>query len=101
MADAEKPSGFVSLKSVKTGKPEPGAALAEIRAIYFKTTKRTIDNDLAHAIELVKSLPDEATRSKAHVYMEGLAEMAREWQRGSGTVEKPKGGKVRRDRKKR
>ena len=76
---ADKPSGFIPLKSITAGRPEPAAALAEIRRIYFKTTKRTIENDLAHAIDLVKSLPDEETRSKAHVYMEGLAEMAREW----------------------
>ena len=79
MSDPNKPVGFVSLKSVTEGTLDPSAAIAEIRRIYFKTTKRTIDNDLAHAIELVKSIPDEALRSKAHVYMEGLAEMAREW----------------------
>lgn len=79
MSDPTKPLGFVSLKSVSAGKPDPAAAIAEIRQIYFKTTKRTIDNDLAHAIELVKSIADEDLRSKAHVYMEGLAEMAREW----------------------
>ena len=107
MADADKPSGFVSLKSVTAGRPDPATSLAEIRQIYFKTTKRTIDNDLAHAIALVKSLPDEATRSKAHVYMEGLAEMAREWgktsggSRESGKVEKWKGGKGARRRPKR
>jgi hypothetical protein len=84
VADERKPLGFVSLKSVTDGKPDPAAALAEIRQIYFKTTKRTIDNDLAHAIDLVKSLPDEETRSKAHVYMEGLAEMAREWGKTGG-----------------
>ena len=82
MSDAKKPIGFVSLKSVTGGRPDPARALAEIRQIYFRTTKRTIDNDLAHAIELVKSLPDEDTRSRAHVYMEGLAEMAREWGKG-------------------
>ena len=79
MSDPDKPLGFVSLKSVTGGKPDPAAAIAEIRRIYFKTTKQTIDNDLAHAIELVKSIADEDLRSKAHVYMEGLAEMAREW----------------------
>ena len=79
MSDPHKPLGFVSLKSVTTGRPDPAAAIAEIRQIYFKTTKQTIDNDLAHAIELVKSIADETLRSKAHVYMEGLAEMAREW----------------------
>ena len=75
----DKPLGFVSLKSVTAGKPDPAAAIDEIRRIYFKTTKQTIDNDLTHAIELVKSIADEDLRAKAHVYMEGLAEMAREW----------------------
>ena len=79
MPDAKKPAGFVPLKSVGRGAPDPAAALAEIRQIYFKTSKRSIDNDFAHAVELLKSLPDEETRAKAHVYMEGLAEMAREW----------------------
>ena len=76
--------GFVPLKSMTAGKPDPAAALAEIRQIYFKTSRRTIDNDFAHALELLKSLPDEETRSKAHVYMEGLAEMSREWARSTG-----------------
>lgn len=79
MSDPRKPAGFVSLKSVRSGAPDPAAALAEIRQIYFKTSQRSIDNDFAHALELLKSLPDEETRAKAHVYMEGLAEMAREW----------------------
>ena len=79
MPDEKKPAGFVPLKSVTQRAPDPAAALAEIRQIYFKTSKRSIDNDFAHALELLKSLPDEETRAKAHVYMEGLAEMAREW----------------------
>ena len=72
-------SGFIPLTSLKDGSPGPEAALAEIRRIYFKTTKRTIQHDLAHAIELLKSLPSEEEREKATVYMEGLAEMRREW----------------------
>jgi hypothetical protein len=79
VADPRKPIGFVPLKSVTGGTPDPAAALAEIRQIYFKTSKQTIDHDFTHALELLKSLPDEETRAKAHVYMEGLAEMAREW----------------------
>ena len=75
----EKPVGFVPLRSVARGTPDPAAALAEIRQIYFRTSRRTIDNDFAHAIELLKALPDEETRAKAHVYMEGLAEMRKEW----------------------
>lgn len=76
---ADDPVPFVSLKSLKQGPVDPAAALAEIRRIYFKTTKRTIDHDFAHAIDLLKSLPDEASREKAVVYMEGLAQMRKEW----------------------
>lgn len=99
MADDRKPVGFVSLKSVTSGTPDPAAALAQIREIYFKTSRRTIDNDFTHAIELLKSVPDEDTRARAHVYMEGLAEMAREWGKGSGTVEKLRSGKLPRERR--
>ena len=90
------------LKAVTAGRLEAAAALAEIRQIYFKTSRRTIDNDFVHAIELLKSLPDEDARARAHVYMEGLAEMAREWGGAkSGKVETLKGGKVRRIRRER
>ena len=96
LTESNKPLGFVSLKSVTAGRPDPTAAIAQIRHIYFKTTKRTIDNDLAHAIELVKSLPDEDTRSKVHVYMEGLAEMAREWGKAGGKSGRSgKGGRTK------
>jgi hypothetical protein len=76
----DKP-GFVSLKSLSKGPLDPTAALAEIRRIYFKTTKRTVEHDIAHAIELLKRLPSEEEREKATVYMEGLAQMRREWAR--------------------
>ena len=76
---AKSPAGFVSLKSLKQGPPDAAAALAEIRRIYFKTTRQTIDHDFAHAIELLKSLPTEEDREKATVYMHGLAEMQRSW----------------------
>ena len=76
---AKTPAGFVSLKSLKQGPPDATAALAEIRRIYFKTTRQTIDHDLAHAIELLKGLPTEDDREKATVYMHGLAEMQRNW----------------------
>jgi len=78
---AKSPAGFVSLKSLKQGPPDATAALAEIRRIYFKTTRQTIDHDLAHAIELLKSLPTEDDRERATVYMQGLAEMQRNWSR--------------------
>jgi hypothetical protein len=80
---AKSPDGFVSLQSLKPGSPA-ASPLELIRQIYFKTSKQTIENDFAHAIELLKSLPNEEARAKAHVYMEGLAEMQREWLKASG-----------------
>ena len=86
--------GFIALKSLKKGGPaEPQAALTEIRRIYFNTTRQTIDNDLAHAIELLKSLPTEEWREKATVFMQGLSEMQREWE---GTAKKRGKKKTRR-----
>jgi len=77
---AKAPDGFVPLKSLTQPAPrDPAAALEEIRRIYFKTTRQTIDNDLAHAIELLKNLPTEDDRERATVYMQGLAEMQRNW----------------------
>jgi hypothetical protein len=78
---SDKPNtGFVSLGSLKgTAPTSPAEILAEIRRIYFKTSRQTVLNDLAHAIELLKSLPDEDTRDKAAVYMEGIAQMRNEW----------------------
>lgn len=57
----------------------PGDALEEIRKLYFNTTKKTIQKDLARAIELLKSMPDEEAREQARVYMDGLSEMRSEW----------------------
>jgi hypothetical protein len=73
--------GFIALKSLKQGPPDPEGALAEIRRIYFATTRQTIDNDLAHAIELLKGLPTDELREKARVFMHGLNDLRREWQR--------------------
>lgn len=76
----ETPKGeFVPLSSVRGTARDQKDILAEIRQIYFKTTSKTIQDDLAHAIALIKTLPDEDARAKAHVYMEGLAEMRKEW----------------------
>ncbi len=55
--------------------------LEAIRQLYFHTTAATIDRDFARAIDLLKAMPDEIARGRAHVYMEGLAEMRREWGR--------------------
>jgi hypothetical protein len=90
-----RPEGFVSLKTLTKGVPAPEAALEEIRRIYFRTGPRTIEHDFAHAIELLKSLPSEEEREKASVFMEGLAEMRREWEK----VEKRKAARKPRRRR--
>lgn len=74
--------GFVALSSLKkspAGPADPAAALAELRRIYFKTTKKTIDHDFAHAISLLKSIASEEDRQKASVFMAGINELRREW----------------------
>ena len=74
--------GFVALNSLK--KPggaaaDPAAALASLRRIYFKTTKKTIEHDFAAAIALLKTIDSEEDRQKASVFMEGINELRKEW----------------------
>lgn len=57
------------------------AALAEIRRLYFSTSKQTIEKDLATALDLLTAMPGEDDRERATVYMEGLAEMYKDWRR--------------------
>ena len=64
--------------------------LEEIRRLYFKTTASTIERDFARAIELLKAMPGEGERGRAHVYMEGLAEMRKEWARRGRDRSKPR-----------
>lgn len=55
--------------------------LAEIRRLYFSTTSQTIQDDLAKALDLLKSMHTEEERERATVYMEGLAQMRSDWGR--------------------
>lgn len=61
--------------------------LAEIRRLYFRTTRETIHDDLAKALDLLKSIPGEEERERATVYMEGMAQMRKDW---SGRKKKKK-----------
>jgi hypothetical protein len=56
-------------------------AVAEIRRLYFKATAATIHDDFDRAIDLLKTLQTDAERERASVYMEGLAEMRKEFRR--------------------
>ena len=53
--------------------------VAEIRRLYFKASAATILNDFDRAIDLLKTLDAEADRERAAVYMEGLAELRKEF----------------------
>ena len=53
--------------------------LAEIRRLYFSTTRATIERDFAQALDLLKSMADEHERSRATVFMHGLAQMRSDW----------------------
>lgn len=65
--------------------------LAEIRRLYFNATRQTLKADLAKALDLLKSMASEDERERATVYMHGLAEMGKDWDRGQkpGRSQKP------------
>jgi hypothetical protein len=56
--------------------------LDEIKTLYYQCTRSTIDRDFDRAIDLLKAMPEE-DRHRAAVYMEGLAEMRKEFKRGA------------------
>jgi hypothetical protein len=66
------------------------AALAEIRRLYYNTTKSSIQKDLSRAVQLLKSMPSEDDRQRAAVYMDGLAQMRTEWASGAGAGKETK-----------
>lgn len=53
--------------------------LEQLRTLYFNATQSTIGDDFANAIDLFKQLTSDEDREKAAVFMEGIAEMRREW----------------------
>lgn len=57
--------------------------LTEIRRLYFATTKQSIAADFDRAVQLLKSMETEEERERATVYMEGLAQMQKDWARES------------------
>jgi methyl coenzyme M reductase gamma subunit len=73
---------------------------AEIRRLYFKTTKATIQQDLDKALDLLKSMDSEEQRERATVYMEGLAQMRKDWS-GRQRAGKGSGQRAQDKRKKR
>jgi hypothetical protein len=62
-------------------------AIEEIKRLYYGATEKTIQRDLARAIDLLRSLATEEDRERVAVYMDGLSQMRSEW----GHHERPKG----------
>jgi hypothetical protein len=58
----------------------PVSPLEEIRRLYFKATRATIDHDFDRAVDLLKAMP-EPERPRATVFMQGLAEMRKEFKK--------------------
>jgi len=75
----------------------------EIKQLYFKASAQSIERDFARAIDLLKTLPDEDARGRVAVFMEGLAEMRKDWERrqkgGGGKGKQAKAAKSARPRK--
>ncbi len=60
----------------------PPDQLEAIKKLYYSATRATIGRDFDRAIDLLKAMPA-ADRDRAAVYMEGLAEMRKEFRRGA------------------
>jgi len=77
--------------------------LAEIKNLYYQTSRATIKQDFAKAIELLKSMPSEEERERVAVYMDGLSQMRSDWARvgnkeGKRKMEKGIKNRVKRNR---
>ncbi len=55
--------------------------IAEIKRLYYQTTRQTITADLAKALQILKSMNGEDERERAAVYMDGLSQMRSDWSR--------------------
>jgi ABC-type dipeptide/oligopeptide/nickel transport system ATPase component len=64
----------------------PGDKLAEIRRLYYQTTRQTMKEDFARALQLLKSMGSEEERERAAVYMDGLSQMRSDWAQRSKKV---------------
>ena len=63
-------------------------ALAQIKRLYYRATRATIGQDLARAVELLKSMSSDEDRERAAAYMDGLSQMRSEWAAADGSQRK-------------
>ena len=77
---------------------------AEIKRLYYETTRQTIQRDLAKALDLLKSMASEEERERAAVFMDGLSQMRSEWStagsRRPSSAPRSSGARGRSDRSK-
>ena len=66
------------------------APLEEIRQLYYRATAETIERDFDRAIDLLKAMPSEDERERAAVFMEGLAEMKKQWAPAGANPNRPR-----------
>ena len=67
--------------------------LAEIKRLYYQTSRATIKQDFAKAIDLLKSMASDEERERVAVYMDGLSQMRSDWARQG--MQKVKSGKLK------
>jgi hypothetical protein len=53
--------------------------VAEIKRLYYATTRATVQRDLEKAVGLLKTLKTEEERERVSVFMDGLSQMRSEW----------------------
>jgi hypothetical protein len=53
--------------------------VAEIKRLYYATTRATVQRDLERAVGLLKTLKTEEERERVSVFMDGLSQMRSEW----------------------
>ena len=53
--------------------------VAEIKRLYYATTRATVQRDLEKAVALLKTLNTEEERERVSVFMDGLSQMRSEW----------------------
>jgi len=55
--------------------------VAEIKRLYYQTSRVSIQQDFAKAIELLKSMSGDGERERVAVYMDGMSQMRSDWAR--------------------
>jgi hypothetical protein len=55
--------------------------VAEIKRLYYQTSRATIKQDFAKAIDLLKSMSTDEERERVAVYMDGMSQMRSDWAR--------------------